>query len=126
MPKSDQELIDLALEIQGIKAKAAALEKKWRKKQTAIIKEMDRRKINAIEMDEVRLSVTTPETVVYDEDKLRRRLGKKFALICKSVVDKTAIAEAVQEGKVKMKDIEKCTEVTTKSSYIVVSGKGAR
>lgn len=125
MAISDARLAKMAEEYSELRGRAKALEAKANKRKEKILKELERRGTKAIETDEVRITRAQKNTVIYDPDALKERLGSsRFTRITKRVVDKELLAAAVQAGKVKVKDVEACSEVKPNAPYIIVSPRG--
>lgn len=122
---SDRELARLAQEHKEIKNRIKALEAKAGKRKDVILAELERRGLKAIETEEVRVTMVQRTVVNYHVDQLKERLGpSKFKRITKPVVDKDALAEAVQQGKVNMEDVDACSSLQYQAPYITVSPRG--
>lgn len=83
--------------------------------------EMQRRGTKGIVTGGWKITRVTPETVVYDEGQLRRRLKGKFVLVTKQVVDPALISAAIQEGEISPTLVNKCSTVVPKASYVLVN-----
>lgn len=86
-----------------------------------LVAEMERRGTKGITTGGWKITHVCPETTVYDEAKLKRKLGVKFRRITTLVVDKNKIGAAVQEGLIDLKTVNRCTTIIPKASYVLVN-----
>lgn len=86
-----------------------------------VLQEMERRGTRGIETHGMRITYVAPESVVYNEAALRRRLKTKFASICKMVIDKDKLSAAVQEGKISPATVDACSEVVPGTPYVRIT-----
>lgn len=130
--KNKAQMDDAELAENGKKYKSAqrreATAKKAKEDLRDLIKpELVARGTRSLETNGVKITHVTPEEVVYNWDKLRKRLSKKqLRRIQVDAVDRQKLAEAIEDGIVDAADVEQCSEIVQKSGYINVSIQSPR
>lgn len=90
-----------------------------------IIPELTRRKVKALESDDVRINKVAGEVTNYDIDKMEELLSPSMFKKCtKRVVDTEALVEMITSGKIKTADLQKFAVTVPKAPYITVTLKG--
>lgn len=118
---TDAKLAELATKFKQLKAEEDEAQAARKLVGDKLVAEMERRGTRGILTGGWKVTLVSPETIVYDEARLKRKLGTKFRSITSLVVDKNKIGAAVQEGLVSMRAIEQCSTVVAKASYVLVN-----
>lgn len=116
-------MTDAALAKLARRWKAADAEAKKAKEASDVLKqkivdEFARRGTKALEHSGVKMTIVTPQTVTYDAQGLLARLTpEQRRLVTTRTLDVEALSRAVQEGAIKMRLVDRYSEVKKKSSY---------
>lgn len=130
MSLSTRKMFELWEQRNRAKKKIEDLTKYVTKRDDAIKAELERRGLKAIEDAETnqRITYTQNETVVYFEDKIRKRLARSpkgravLKRVTKEVIDMKALAAEVQAGNVDPEVAAACSEIKRSAAYL----KGSR
>lgn len=75
---------------------------------------------------EVTVTLVEPSALVYDEDKLRKKVGAKvWSSITTAKLDKTKLSEAVRAGKVSPELLAECSTERESTPYLRLTEKKA-
>jgi hypothetical protein len=122
MALSDRKLAELAKERDTLDARIKKLTASKKKRDQAIIKELERRGTKALDVAGVKITKVQGEIVEYDYDELKDVLGAaKFRAITKPVLDKDLLAKAVAKNRVELATVNSCATIRLKAPYILVS-----
>lgn len=121
---SDAKLAKMAAEHKKLKNKIKQLEKAAEERQKRIIKELDERGDKAYETGDgtVRISVVSNSNIEYDLGQLKSELNpRQFQMITQRVIDKDRLSTAVQNGKVPVASVDRCSKLSHSRPYIRVT-----
>lgn len=118
------DLIALAKKYKDQSTKAKRLGEDAKVFSTRVIEELKRRDEKAVESGGVRVNMVEGETVEYDYEEACRVLARKpktLEKITKKSIDRDALSELIQSGKISAETVAKFSTVTTKAPYILVT-----
>lgn len=118
---NDQALAQLAAEYKTAKERVAKAEERADKLKLKLVEELTRRETSGIITGGYKITLVSPTTVEYDERRLQKRLGKKWASVQKTVFDPGLLSELVQSGQVSPAVVASCSTVKPKKPYPLVN-----
>jgi hypothetical protein len=119
---TDARLFRLAKRYKAAKQAQSDGEKDAKTLADKIIPELTRRKVKALESDDVRINKVAGENTQYDIEVMEEVLSPAMFKRCtKRVVDTEALVEQITSGKIKTKDLQKFSKTVAKSPYIIVT-----
>lgn len=120
---TDRELARVARRAARLAEKAKELTKQATDLKDDVKAEMERRGTKSLtSLDGDRITYVAPEVPVYNQRKLKRVLGARLWKRCLvEQFSSDALASLVQEGKVSMDQIDKCTDMTYPSPYVRIT-----
>lgn len=120
----DRDLMKIVEEREHLREQLAKAEAKEKKMTARIVAEMERREIRALEAGTFRVSYVAPQVVEINFDKLRTKLTPPLLKkVTKLVLDKDALADQVQAGKIPQSLVSRYSSVVPRAPYIRVSIK---
>ncbi len=132
-PQTSEDAQRLLVQLQEAKQALHHYEAEVRTIQTALIAEMQDSGTRKAMVDRIladgKLSttigtLTEPVSVVIDEAKLKRAVGAAtFRKLCKEVMDKGKLEQAVQDGLVDIAVVAECSDEVARGPYVRITTK---
>ncbi len=121
MALTDERIQALALEVKQLEADIDKLEKKWKKRRSLIVKEMERRKATGLEYEGeqlIRIAYVAGERVTFSVFEAEQVLpAEQFQAVTKLEIDKDRLEAAVLGGTISPETVAQFSDVKKTAAY---------